>query len=124
MKTSLTDTQRQELQALLEQRKAALLSELGEHQRESTLADVQGEADRDPNDPQEVAQANERSAIRDAEATRDHDELVAVRAALERIAEGSYGLCVTCGKAIALARLQVQPAAARCIDCQSAAEKG
>lgn len=123
MTKSLTDTQRQEFAAILTQRKAALLSELGDHQRESTLADVQGASERDPNDPQEVAQASERNAVRDAEATRDHVELVAVRAALERIAEGSYGLCVTCGNPIALARLQAQPAAARCIDCQAAAEK-
>ena len=123
MTKPLTDTLRQELKALLEQRKTALLSELGEHQRESALAEVQGQTDRDPNDPQEVAQANERHAVRDAEATRDHQELVAVRAALDRVAEGSYGLCITCGKPIALARLQAQPAAARCIDCQSKAEK-
>lgn len=125
--TALTDSQRQQLLALLQQRKAALLGELGAHQRESTLADVPGDdasdSERDATDPRELAQANERSAVRDAEATRDHDELIAVRAALARMHDGSYGECIDCGKAIAPARLQAQPAAARCIDCQSAAEQ-
>jgi DnaK suppressor protein len=49
-------------------------------------------------------------------------ELNAVNAALQRIASGSYGLCVDCGQAIAVARLQVSPEAARCIRCQEAAE--
>ena len=41
----------------------------------------------------------------------------------ERIAEGTYGDCIDCGVAIPLARLQVQPAAARCIACQERHEQ-
>ena len=123
MHTSLTDSQRQQLRAFLEQRRAALLGELGAHQDESALAEVRGgDPQRDASDPHELAQANERSAVRDAEATRDHDELVAVRAALARLKDGSYGECTDCGQPIALPRLLAQPAAARCIDCQSRAE--
>ncbi len=44
-------------------------------------------------------------------------EVAAIHAALERIANGSYGTCVTCGDAIAPARLTVQPTAAQCIKC-------
>lgn len=42
-----------------------------------------------------------------------------VEAALARIRNGSYGVCVDCGEPIAAARLDAQPAAARCIDCQT-----
>ncbi len=42
-----------------------------------------------------------------------------VEAALVRIRNGSYGVCVDCGEPIAAARLDAQPAAARCIDCQT-----
>jgi RNA polymerase-binding transcription factor DksA len=35
--------------------------------------------------------------------------------ALKRIADGSYGLCVICGKPIAKARLEVMPHARHCI---------
>ncbi|WP_446682090.1 TraR/DksA family transcriptional regulator [Diaphorobacter nitroreducens] len=62
------------------------------------------------------------ATVRDAEATRDHDELVAVRAALARLADGSYGECTDCGQPVGVARLLAQPAAARCIACQSKAE--
>ncbi|MCP2340105.1 TraR/DksA family transcriptional regulator [Actinomadura rupiterrae] len=43
----------------------------------------------------------------------------AVQAALDRIAEGGYGLCVTCGKPVPPGRLEARPEAARCVSCQS-----
>ncbi len=53
---------------------------------------------------------------------REGAELNAVDAALQRIASGSFGQCVDCGQAIAVARLQVSPEAPRCIRCQEAFE--
>ena len=37
--------------------------------------------------------------------------------ALKRIADGTYGVCVTCGKPIPRARLEIVPHASRCMDC-------
>ena len=48
--------------------------------------------------------------------------LTEIRAALERIEEGTYGLCVTCGKPITSQRLEALPYAARCIDDTRARE--
>ena len=48
--------------------------------------------------------------------------LGAIEAALQRIADGSYGLCVDCGITIPAARLQAAPEALRCITCQSDTE--
>ncbi len=45
-------------------------------------------------------------------------ELEGIEGALVRIADGSYGDCADCGKAIALRRLQAQPAARLCLQCQ------
>ncbi|MEV5072592.1 TraR/DksA C4-type zinc finger protein [Microbacterium sp. LMI12-1-1.1] len=45
-----------------------------------------------------------------------------ITAALNRIAQGTYGRCTRCGRQIASARLEVLPYAAACIDCQSHAE--
>lgn len=59
-----------------------------------------------------------------AEEQRDRAELRAVAAALQRLDEGRYGDCEDCGAPIGTARLVVQPAATRCIDCQSALERG
>ena len=47
-----------------------------------------------------------------------------IELALQRIDDGSYGACLECGEAIAEARLQAQPWAGLCIDCQSAREAG
>ncbi|HKW71778.1 MAG TPA: TraR/DksA C4-type zinc finger protein [Candidatus Dormibacteraeota bacterium] len=42
-----------------------------------------------------------------------------VERALERLHEGSYGICEVCGRRIPEARLKFQPAATRCVECQS-----
>ena len=48
-------------------------------------------------------------------------EIAAIRAALARIDEGTFGTCTSCGKAIAPARLEAVPQAPLCIDCASRA---
>ncbi|WP_018411914.1 TraR/DksA family transcriptional regulator [Methyloversatilis thermotolerans] len=51
-------------------------------------------------------------------------ELNALDAALQRMAEGRYGLCEDCGTDIPAARLAAEPEASLCIDCQRARERG
>lgn len=46
-----------------------------------------------------------------------------VEDALERVAEGTYGICDDCGNRIRAARLEANPAATRCTECQRAAER-
>jgi len=50
-------------------------------------------------------------------------ELAEIDAALARVADGSYGLCIDCGGPIARPRLSVHPMAVRCAPCQSKFEK-
>ncbi len=45
--------------------------------------------------------------------------LAMVEKALDAIEEGTYGLCVSCGKPIAAARLKALPFARLCIECKS-----
>jgi DnaK suppressor protein len=42
-----------------------------------------------------------------------------IQAALERMAEGTYGVCIDCGGDIAPARLHAYPTAKRCQACQA-----
>jgi DnaK suppressor protein len=42
-----------------------------------------------------------------------------VERALERLREGAYGVCEGCGRRIPQTRLKFQPAATRCVECQS-----
>ena len=57
---------------------------------------------------QAMAQATQRR--REAERRR-------IGAALERLDEGEWGWCTTCGEAIAEARLQHDPSVAQCVGC-------
>ena len=45
-----------------------------------------------------------------------------VNALVQRIDSGEYGCCLQCEEPIAFARLQAQPFASLCLDCQSASE--
>ncbi|WP_137702020.1 TraR/DksA family transcriptional regulator [Marimonas lutisalis] len=59
---------------------------------------------------QNQAMAKATQARRDAEARR-------LTAALARMDEGEYGYCEDCGEEIARGRLELDPAATRCISC-------
>lgn len=45
-----------------------------------------------------------------------------VQEALKKIAEGSYGICVSCGEPIGVKRLQARPVTDLCINCKSEME--
>jgi DnaK suppressor protein len=49
--------------------------------------------------------------------------LAAIDRALQRIEEGTYGICVNCGKPIAPERLEALPYAELCIDCKRKARR-
>jgi len=68
------------------------------------------------------ALAREQSALRLAIVGREAGALAAVEQALGRIAAGEYGVCIECGAAIEPTRLEAQPDAVRCLDCQARAE--
>ena len=71
------------------------------------------------------ADSSERAVAREDDEALDALELSALleiehtQQALGRLAAGSYGLCTSCGDAIAKARLEAMPAAALCISCAS-----
>lgn len=44
-------------------------------------------------------------------------EVAEIRKALERIEDGTYGICATCGEDIAPKRLAALPYATQCINC-------
>lgn len=118
---TLTHTQRQQLQTSLEQRQTQLQQELAAVQQEQEQhAEDTEDMPREP-DANQSRDTSDRE-VRHAELLRDQQELQAVKAALQRMEDGSYGECVSCGKNVAPERLQVSPAAARCIQCQTKVE--
>jgi DnaK suppressor protein len=44
-------------------------------------------------------------------------ELARIASALERLEQGEYGYCVTCGEPIAAKRLELDPATPLCVNC-------
>ena len=53
----------------------------------------------------------------------ESEMLHAVEEALQRIEEGTYGVCTDCDEPIPIKRLEVFPAAKRCVECKSKFEK-
>jgi DnaK suppressor protein len=79
-----------------------------------TYAQIAGQV----HDAEEEALADLLVDVNLAEITRDVQELRAIEAALGRIGVGTYGRCIACGEPIDRERLEAQPTAKRCIDCQ------
>jgi DnaK suppressor protein len=59
-----------------------------------------------------------------ADSSRNRNQLRLVQRALERIRDGSFGVCTTCEGAIGLKRLQAVPWTKHCIQCQEQFERG
>ena len=68
-------------------------------------------------DAAEQAQERENDEVVDAIGLETREALISVKAALQRIEDGSYGECTDCGEEIAAERLQARPEASRCIRC-------
>lgn len=47
------------------------------------------------------------------------ERLADIEAALRKIDEGTYGVCESCGRPIAEARLEARPLSVRCVECAS-----
>ncbi|WP_254656738.1 TraR/DksA family transcriptional regulator [Leisingera sp. JC1] len=58
-------------------------------------------------------------AMAKAQAARRQLETQRLHAALARVDDGEYGYCEDCGEDIAFKRLELDPAALKCISCAS-----
>ena len=117
-----TRAQIQELRDRLDRREAELLEELRSNGPEAGTAPSK-EPRNQVEDFAEQGEQRIREAVAQAEQERDVAELREIAAAKERLARGEYGVCVDCGDDIPLARLQAQPAAARCLPDQERYEQ-
>ncbi len=102
----------------LQERRRTLISEIRHEMEGGEDGEVLRDRydDLDPHDDRAVG-----DWVRDveiAQGVRGNAELQAVESALRRIADGTYGECIDCGEMIPGARLEANPAAARCVPCQ------
>jgi DnaK suppressor protein len=113
--------QKQAFLQQLEGMRAQLLSQIAQ-QRGGAKGRAEVATEHFAHSEDSPAQVN---TARDLEfALNEHEiaELNAIDAALQRLHEGTYGVCVDCDATIAQARLEATPQAARCIHCQEKVE--
>ncbi len=106
----------------LQQMRTELLAQL-RAQRGGKVGRAEAAAEARENESDDWAQAEAERDLSIALEERESAELVAIDAALRRVADGSYGLCTECGVSITTARLHANPTALRCVDCQDKQEK-
>jgi RNA polymerase-binding transcription factor DksA len=70
----------------------------------------------DEHDPEGATIAFERSQVHGL-LLRARGHLADLDRALERLDQGTYGVCEGCGRAIAVERLEARPAATTCLRC-------
>ena len=80
------------------------------------------ESNSDFKDPEDRA-AGLGDALLDSNiANRDMNLIEKIDFALQRLEEGTYEKCASCGKDIPIERLMAKPSASLCVDCQAAKE--
>lgn len=102
---------------ILQEEMRTLLEEAGKTVSEMTADNTNFP---DPND--RATQESDRNfelRIRD----RERKLLNKIREALERIEEGTFGICESCGDQISEARLKARPVTTLCIDCKMEEER-
>jgi DnaK suppressor protein len=110
----MTKTETQKYKQILEEKQAELAQVL--RNREAITIE------KSPDALDEVQHAAERElAIRNLD--RESNLLRNVRAALRRIEDGTYGVCVHCEEDISPKRLNAVPQTPFCIQCQEAADR-
>jgi DnaK suppressor protein len=99
-------------------------------QRNAVLDDVNRHGVKTGNGPGVIADETERADVI-AENMVEHQLgfsesklLEKIDYALERLDEGTYGVCDGCKKDINIERLKAKPSVSLCIDCQTAKEQG
>jgi len=70
-----------------------------------------------PKDFEDRASEREEDEVMEAMGKEGLHEIAQIRAALDRLANGEYGICQQCGEDIATERLDVLPATPFCRNC-------
>jgi DnaK suppressor protein len=117
-----SETELTDVRTRLEAEIAELVAEISKAESEiaARLTDAVGDAGDDPAD----AGAKTYQREHDLALTHNARELLAQNErALARMADGSYGVCESCGRPIGKARLQAFPRATMCVQCKQREER-
>ncbi len=87
---------------------------------------MSGDVHLDPNDfPDEIDTASSESGLAFIGRLRERERVLIqkIDSALQKIEDGTYGVCASCEEDIGLERLMARPVADLCIDCKSQQER-
>jgi len=121
-KRPLTKEELEQVKKRLLERKKELLNEIADILEKEAKEEYQEliDAIREEGD---IASAELQESTILALAEMRAKEVEQIDAAIERIENGQYGVCIDCGDWITPARLEALPYALRCKECQEKAEK-
>ncbi len=111
------DEQYEGIKKNLERQKAALLAESGEIITGGLSPGVENFPDLTD---QASVETDQNFTLRLRE--REQKLLKKIDEALERIANGTFGICESCGEEISLKRLEARPVTTLCIECKTRQE--
>ena len=120
---STIDTQHFRERLLEERERTQSALEHLQQENQGQLEDEREEIKSD-NHPGDMATA---TFERELDATLEGNEervVAAIDAALQRIEDGTYGTCASCGQPIGAERLEALPWTTQCIDCKRKEERG
>ncbi|MBN2468004.1 MAG: RNA polymerase-binding protein DksA [Deltaproteobacteria bacterium] len=112
----MTKAKLQYFKKLLQQQLDDLLFEV-----DGTVKDMSGKEDLFPDPVDRASLESDRNfvlRIRD----RERKLIVKIKEALQRIEDGSFGICESCGEEISEKRLEVRPVTTFCINCKEKQE--
>lgn len=116
--TGRTKKQLDDIRAALLQRKRDLAGEI-----EDVRKQLDEDQERVAEDARDGGAPDAQTGIDHAMVARDLKEIQDIDAALRRIADGDYGICIDCGAEIEPRRLAAYPTAKRCLPCQVKRER-
>jgi RNA polymerase-binding protein DksA len=118
MSNGLTNQQISQLKEKLLTLRDKLTQEVDEDLKQSRDSASYRKLAGDVHDSAEESVAEQLSALEAELANRHTTEIHDIDAALERIENENYGICIDCGQQIGIKRLQAYPVAKRCIVCK------
>jgi RNA polymerase-binding protein DksA len=119
MSRQLAQSTLDRFRVVLEEERARLRSLLEEHEQEredARLAETAAERSPDPTSAEGGSMVFEYEKDLSVDANTE-DLLRKAENALERLEEGEYGICESCGIAIPVTRLEVLPYTTLCVEC-------
>lgn len=121
--TALTHTQLDQLTRMLNEQYQDLLREVRAELENSGDQHRIDLLNREPGDSGDESWATTLADFNQGILNRHIAGLRDIEAALQRIRDGAYGVCIDCGDDIAFNRLLAYPTAKRCIACQEKRER-